>query len=658
MATMQTPLRIGTLILKNRFVMTPMNTNYSDANGCMTPQMEEYYVRRAKGGAGLIVLEAVAVTPGTRNHGVQPMLCDEKYVPAWSNLIERLQSYGAKVSIELAHFGSEATLAPRASASDVSRFPGVEVEVLTKARIRELQEAFVHTALNARMAGADAVTLHGAHGYLLAEFMSPLYNHRTDEYGGCLENRMRFVTELLAMLREALGPRYPIMVRYSVDEFVTGGRDAEESQKVAVLLEQAGASAIDLSAGVPNTYTFTNPPNGLGDTSCMLIEKAAAVKKCVHIPVICANTIRHPEEIKRILAEEKVDLIGLARPLLADPDFPNKAMAGRDEEIRPCLSCQHCFRTLDSGRTLRCAVNPETGREYAYHVIQKQTPKRLLVVGGGPAGMETARVAALEGHTVFLCERADRLGGSLVAASIPPNKGKIADLIRWYEHQLKLLGVKVYLNTAATPEFIAACNVDKVVCACGTDYMRCIEGSDRASVLTVIEALTEPKRVGKNVVIIGGGASGCEAAEFFAGEHISLRWTGKDGVSGPLLYERTEHPEIPVEHNVTLVEMLPQVASDMDEFNKELMRVALKEKNVRILAGARVERVLDGAVHLIDAQGQEQHLAADTVVLAAGLMPRQCAAADAEPAGDSVKPGRIGDATYSAYALARRLFED
>ena len=205
--TMSTPLRIGTMVLKNRLVMTPMNTNYSDSNGCLTPQMEEYYVRRAKGGVGLIVLEAVSVLPDTRNHGVQPMLWDEKYVPAWSNLIERLQSYGAKVSIELAHFGSEATLAPRCSSSNVSRFPGVEVEALSKERIREIQNAFVTTACNAKMAGADGVVLHGAHGYLIAEFLSPLYNHRTDEYGGCLENRMRFVTELMAMLRAKLGDR-------------------------------------------------------------------------------------------------------------------------------------------------------------------------------------------------------------------------------------------------------------------------------------------------------------------------------------------------------------------------------------------------------------------------------------------------------------------
>lgn len=652
--TMTTPLRIGTMVLKNRIVMTPMNTNYSDSNGCLTPQMEEYYVRRAKGGAGMIVLEAVSVMPDTRNHGVQPMLWDEKYVPAWSNLVERLQSYGCKVSIELAHFGSEATLAPRMSSSQVTRFAGAQVEEMSVDRIHEVQRAFVQTAKCAKMAGVDAITLHGAHGYLIAEFMSPAYNKRTDEYGGCLENRMRFVTELLAMLRQELGARFPIMVRYSVDEFITGGRTPEESVEVAKYLENAGASAIDLSAGIPNTYIFTNPPNGLGDTACMLIEKAAAVKRAVTIPVICANTIRYVSEIEQILAEEKVDLIGLARPLLADPDFPNKAMTGRQEEIRPCLSCQHCFRTLDSGRSLRCAVNPETGREYAYGEIRRQTPRKVLVVGGGPAGMEAARVAALEGHDVTLVEKTGRLGGSLIAASIPPNKAKIADLVVWYETQLKRLQVKVLLNTEPTQELLATLQPEQVIAGCGAEYMRRICGSDSASVMTAVEALTEPEKVGEHVVIIGGGASGCESAEYFAGEGVELRWLGKEGVCGAMRYERIVHPEAAGSRKVTIVEMLPEVAGDMDEFNREVMRICLKEKGVQVLTGVRVQKITEDSVEIVTSSGENRLLRADTVILAAGLAPRQCVDG-ADPVGDSVKPGRIGDATYSAYARAREI---
>lgn len=654
---MSTQLRIGTMRLKNRFVMPPMNTNYSDSNGCLTPQMEQYYIRRAKGGVGLMVLEAVSVMPDTRNHGVQPMLWDEKFVPAWSNLIEQIQSYGTKVSIEIAHFGSEATLPPRMSASDVSRFPDADVEIMSIGRIREVQQAFVHTIANARMAGADAVTLHGAHGYLLAEFLSPLYNHRSDEYGGSLENRARFVTEIIKMVHEQLNPRFPVIVRYSVDEYVTGGRTVEESVKLAQILEAAGAAAIDLSAGVPNTYLFTNPPNGLGNTACMLIEKAAVVKKAVNIPVICANTIRYPAEIERILAEGKVDLVALARPLLADPDFPKKALAGRDADIRPCLSCQHCFRTLDSGRSLRCAVNPETGREYLSGPLQEQRPLHVLVLGGGAAGMEAARVAALEGHHVTLAEAGGELGGSLIAASIPPNKGKIAELVAWYRGQLAKYGVAVLLNTPASDELIQKLRPDRVLLACGAGYMRRIPGSEGNNVLTAVEALTQPEKVGENVVIIGGGASGCESADFFAGERVELRWLGKEGVSGPLRYEKIEHTEKASGKNVTIVEMLPEIAADMDAYNQELMRVTLMEKGVKTLTGTRVLEI--GAESVRVAAGETKtSLPADTVILAAGLTPKDIALSCTYTLiGDSARPGRIADATFSAYSAARRLYD-
>lgn len=655
--TMSTPIRIGTMLLKNRFVMPPMNTNYSDSNGCLTPQMERYYIRRAQGGVGFMVLEAVSVSPDTRNHGVQPMLWDEKFVPAWSNLIETIQSYGTKVSIEIAHFGSEATLPPRMSSSDVSRFPNAGVEVMSLERIREVQRAFVHTIANARMAGADAVTLHGAHGYLIAEFLSPLYNHRTDAYGGSLENRARFVTEIIEAVHREIDPRYPVIVRYSVDEYVTGGRTVEESAALAKLLEAAGAAAVDLSAGVPNTYTFTNPPNGLGDTACMLIDKAAQVKKAVKVPVICANTIRYPDEIKAILAAGKVDLVALARPLLADPDFPKKAMAGQDADIRPCLSCQHCFRTLDSGRSLRCAVNPETGREYLFGPIQKQTPLKVLVLGGGAAGMEAARVAALEGHSVTLAEAGPTLGGSLVAASIPPNKGKIGKLVEWYCRQLENLGVTVLFDTPASDELVRKLAPDRVLLACGAQYMRRIPGSEGQNVLTAVEALTQPERVGKNVVIIGGGASGCESADFFAGERIALHWLGKEGVAGPLRYEKSVDETKNNGRSVTIVEMLPEIASDMDEFNKELMRVTLHEKGVTALTGTRVIEIGPNSVR-VAAGERETTLPADTVLLAAGLVPKEPALnCRCIPIGDSSKPGRIADASFSAYSAARRLDE-
>lgn len=657
---LSSPIRIGKMIVKNRMVMPPMNTNYSSDTGALTPRMEQYYLRRAQGGVGMMVLEAVAVAPDTRNHGVQPMLYDEKYVPAWSCLIEQLQSYGVKVSIEIAHFGSEATLAPRVSSSDVTRHPGAEVRALDLDGIRAVQRQFVETVKHAKMAGADAVTLHGAHGYLIAEFLSLIYNHRTDAYGGSLENRARFLTELIADIRAEVGPGFPIIVRYSVDEFAEGGRSLEESVELAGILERAGVDAIDLSAGIPAAYIFTNPPHSLGHTACMLAPYAEKVKAAVHVPVICANTIRTPDEVEEILASGKADMVALGRTLLADADFPNKALAGRDSEIRRCMSCQYCFKTLDSGRALRCAVNAETGRECDLLPLRAaEEKKRVAVIGGGPAGMEAARVAALRGHSVTLYEKDTSLGGSLIAAAIPPHKEPIAELVRWYEEQLRLLGVEIRLGQPCTPKQAADCGAQQIAVATGADYLRRIPGSDRANVLTAVEALRNPARAAGRIVIIGGGATGAETAEFFAGDGVELRFRKVDGVAGKLVYDREVRPDAP-QRDVTLVEMLPAICTDMDEFNRAVMLAVLPEKGVKIRAGLMVREISGQGVTVSPAGGGDEELIpADTVILAGGLMPHPIDAEGVDipviPLGDSVKPGRIADALYSAAAQMRRI---
>ncbi|MEA4894986.1 MAG: NAD(P)/FAD-dependent oxidoreductase [Oscillospiraceae bacterium] len=651
------PYRIGNMTVKNRMVMPPMNTNFSDENGCLTPQMESYYIRRAKGGAGLIVLEAVSVSPNSRNHGVQPMLYDEKFVPRWSNLIEQLHSYGAKVSVEIAHFGSEATLEPRISASNVTRFDPKTVKEMTQEDIREVIKEFAVTIANAKMAGADAVTLHGAHGYLIAEFMSPLYNKRADSYGGSLENRMRFAVEIIKEAKKLVGEGFPIIVRYSVSEFAEGGRTPNESVEAAKILEREGAAAIDLSAGIPNAYIFTNPPNGLGDTSCMLAPYAELVKKAVKIPVIVSNTIRTPDEAEAILEKGQADFIGLARPMLADADYCRKALEGRDEDIRHCLSCQHCFRTLDSGCSLRCAVNPETGREYIYGDIEKApVSKKVAVIGGGPAGMESARVAALMGHSVTLFEKEDKLGGSLLAAAIPPNKEKIGWLVNWYVRQLEKLNVRVRLNTLADEVLLKKEGFEAVMLTAGAEYVRRIKGCDQSSVVTAIDVLMNKTSVGEKIVIIGGGATGCETADWLLGDAVELKFTKVDGVAGELLFDKKVNGR--PSHDVTIVEMLPDIATDMDEFNRHIMHILLPEKGAKILTGTMVEEIANGGVRVVDRKtGEKTMLKADTVILAGGLRPRTMDLSDFESdlAGDSEKPGRIADAVFSAYARTRRI---
>ncbi len=654
-------IRIGNMWVNNRIVMAPMNTNYSSASGELTLQMEEYYVRRAKGGVGLIVLEAVSVSPSSKNHGVQPMLYDEKYIPYWSNLIERLHSFGVKVSIEIAHFGSEAALPPRESASDISRFPDAHVHVMTPKEIKRIQESFVKTVCNAKIAGADAVTLHGAHGYLIAEFMSPLYNNRTDEYGGCLENRLKFVTEIIEMCHEKTGPAYPVIVRYSVDEFAEGGRTVQESVEVAKILEAAGAAAIDLSAGIPNAYIFTNPPNSLGDTANFLADWSKQVKAAVHIPVICANTIRKKRDIEDILENGKADMVALARPMLADPDYARKALQGRWEDIRQCLSCQYCFKTLDSGKSLRCAVNPETGREYMYKGEEERTakPTKILIIGGGVAGMETARGAAAKGHEVILCEKEKFLGGTVNTAAIPPHKEKLAGLVEWYRNQLKKHKITIMTDTEADDSLIREIKPDIVVVAAGAYYVRRIPGSGGKNVITAVEALNHPEIVGDNVVIIGGGATGCESAEYFSYRGLELCFRGVRGVDGELFYDKIINERGKKGRKVTLLEMMPEIASDMDEFNGKVIKITLRENGVDVLTSMMVEEIREGSVSVKNVMnGEVKEIDADTVILAGGLCPEKVVGESGMQVywiGDSNKPGRIADALYDAYALVKRL---
>jgi 2,4-dienoyl-CoA reductase-like NADH-dependent reductase (Old Yellow Enzyme family)/NADPH-dependent 2,4-dienoyl-CoA reductase/sulfur reductase-like enzyme len=655
-------IKIGGMTVKNRLVMAPMNTNYSNENGAVTPQMEEYFVRRARGGVGLIVLEAVSVSPDSKNHGVQPLLCDEKFIPAWSNIVDRIHSYGTKVSVEITHYGSEAVLPPRVSCSKIGRFGSETVKPLTLEEIAEIENSFVRSALCAKKAGVDAITLHGAHGYLIAQFLSPLYNKRTDRYGGALENRMRFLTEIISKCRAELGDRFPVMVRYSVSEFTAGGRDLEESVKIAALLEAAGVSAIDLSAGIPAAYIFTNPPYSIPGTRCFLAPYSAEVRKAVHIPVICANGIRTADDVDYMLNSGSADMAALGRTLIADPDFCSKILSGHGNEVRPCLSCQYCFQTLDSGRSLRCTVNAETGREYLYPVVDKTNePKNVTIIGGGPAGMEAARVAALRGHIATIIEKEEKLGGTLRAACVPPHKEKISQLIEWYESELKRLDVRIRTGRDVSKNLDEVKNQPYVLKAIGAKYIRRITGSEGGNILTATEALLNPSLVGERVVIIGGGVSGCETAEFLSDVKLDIRFAGIENVTGGLVYGVDRQSSGESVRKISVVEMLDDICPEMDEYNKPIMKISLKERDIDLLTGTMVKEITPEGVMTCDIKtGRERFIEADTVILAGGLESARIDIGDNvfledSSIGDSNKPGRIADAIYDGYIKARRL---
>lgn len=655
------PIQIGSMTVKNRIVFPPMNTNLTSEDGCVTPELEAYYLRRARGGAGLIILEAASVSKDSRNHPRQPMICDRKYTASWARLAEKLHRYQTRLSIELVHYGSEASIPPRVSPSGISKYKENPGKILTVEEIHRIQEQFVDAAVFAKQAGIDAITLHACHGYLIAEFLSPVFNQRTDQYGGSFENRCRFLLEIIEKCKAALGPKYPVMVRYSANEYVEGGRGMEESVELAKVLEAAGVAAIDISASQPSAYLMTTPPYCLPHTKGLLAPYSAAIKKAVKIPVFTAIGIRDPELAEEILEEGKADLIALGRPQIADPEYAGKVLRGEPEKIRHCLSCEYCLDTLDDDRQICCAVNPEAGREAEFDgVCKADIQKGVVVIGGGPAGMEAARTAALRGHDVILVEKRSALGGTLNAAKLPPNKEMIGRLVEWYERELKSLGATVYLDMEATEEKIREMGPDILFLASGSHYIKRIKGSDLPNVINAYDALTHPERVGQKVVIVGGGASGAEAAEYFSGALAEVECLGADGIGGNLRFS-VKKREGEARRQITIVEMLDSICSDMDVFCKETVLFTLEQNGVQFRASCRVEEITEEEVRIFDQKkGQEEILKADTVILAGGLKSNDTERFQEMDCpvirlGDAQKPGKIKDALYSAYVEAARI---
>jgi 2,4-dienoyl-CoA reductase-like NADH-dependent reductase (Old Yellow Enzyme family)/thioredoxin reductase len=624
------PGRIGSLELKNRLVMPPMATNYALKNGEVTQRQIDYYEERAKGSVGLIIVEfSVVDSPIGKGAMRQIAIDDDKFIPGLSKLAKAIKRHGAGVAIQLHHAGRQASskitghqpVAP-------SPIPGSEGEKpreLTPEEIAALIARFAAAAERATKAGFDGVEIHGAHGYLISQFLSPLSNHRHDTYGGSVENRARLLTDIIKASRERIGKDYPLWCRLSAMEIsADGGITPEETQIVARLAEKAGVDAIHVSAhqvGPARRPPMAQPP-------CNFVPYAQAVKEVVSVPVIAVSRIP-PEIAEDVIRDGKADFVSIGRQLLVDPYLPQKAQAGKIEDIRPCIYCLTCLDSISWRREgVCCVVNPTLGRERDFELKPAKSPKKVVVVGGGPGGMEAARVAALRGHKVVLFDEGEELGGQLLLAAKPPFKETLETFRQYLVKQVTKLGVELRLRQKFTIGMAKELKPDVVVLATGvTPLIPQIPGIRSKKVIQASQVLMGAE-TGERVVVIGGELVGCETAL--------------------LLMERGK--------KVTIMRRGPELATKVHRLIREPMLARLKYKGASILTGVEYQEIRDASVVIKTATGEKKIIEADTVVLAAGAVPNtelrdalKGKVAQVLSVGDCVEPRSIMEAVEEGF---------
>jgi len=624
---LMTPLSIRGMTLRNRVVMPPMQTNFRLLN----PVARGYHVERARGGVGLIIPGAIPVDP-FRSDKIVKGLRD------W--IVAPVHEQGAKIGVQIWH----GNLFPCGDASGtwVAPSPGVrwhgapEAQIdcreLKAKEIKEIISAFVSAAVRARETGFDMVELHGAHGYLIHQFFSPIDNWRTDEYGGDLWRRMRFGLELAEAVRRAVGDDYPVFWRMSAAEDRPGGITLEESIKFAQALETAGIDCIDVSFGPARGLAGTIP--GPEHSEGAFVQLAEAVKRHVHMPVIAVGGIHNPEFAEAVLAQGKADLIALGRQHIADPFWVKKAAEGRTEDIRPCLQCNTCIEKYALGEPIRCAINAATSREEECALRPASQARSVLVVGGGPAGMEAAVTAAERGHRVILAEEENRLGGQLQVAAVPPYKERIRTFVEYQKHQLKRAGVEVKVGRKMTSTDVEEMKPDIVVLATGAVPAKLdIPGADGGNVAKAVDVLSGQRDAGQKVVILGGGLVGCETAEFLAAKG----------------------------RKVTVIEILAQLAADMLPKGREQKVDKLRLAGVGFHTRMKAEGITEKGVKAIR-NGEPFFFEADTVVLAVGMVADDNLGPQLKEKGkkvyvigDAAQPGKIIDAVYAGARVGREI---
>lgn len=627
------PGTVAGVELRNRVIMPPMGTALATPDGHFSDRQAAYYAERARGGTALVVTELTSVCSAFESMGGLARLDDDACIPGLAGVVDAVHAAGGLLAVQLTpgQGRNNPTFTPErppVSASDNPDYwdPTTPCRPLETHEVQALVQAMADAAVRAVAAGADWIDIHGHTGYLIDQFLGRQWNRRTDQYGGSVENRTRFATEIIQAVKAA-APGVPVSFRLSVDNHVAGGRDVAEAQQIAVLLQEAGLDLLMADDGSYDVMDWVFPPYYLGD-ACML-PAARAMKQVLRIPVMAVGNLT-PETAEAALAAGDADYVGIGRGLIADPAWVDKLATGRRLDIRPCIRCnQMCIGNEFAGASIGCAVNPEAGQELTRTVAPTDTPKRVVIVGAGPAGLEAARVAALRGHHVDLYDQADHLGGVLWPAATPDFKRELRSMVDWWGRQLADLPVTVHLRTrieATSPELTGA---DEIIVATGSvPFLPPVPGLDGANVVEVL-AVHQGAPVGHRVVVAGGGLSGADLA-------LELAREG---------------------HDVTIVEMAGDLARDMLFLNKLPLVRQLAEAGVRVLTGHTATSVDAGGL-TADGPDGPVRVEADTVVAAFGVRPATGLAEalagriGVRAVGDCVTPAKVGEAVNAGYLAA------
>ena len=636
-----TPFRIGKMEVKNRIVMSPMGLNAAHPDGRIGDDEIDYFEERARGGAGLIIAGCQFLTEELAQGSLEGYLDKTYVIPQLTNLCEAVQKYGTKICAQLScgtgknAFSNMLKDVPVSASPIPSMFnPDLLCRALTVEEIHEIMKQFNFSAKLLKNAGFDAIEVHAHAGYLVDQFMSAVWNKRTDEYGGTPEKRMRFAIETVQSIRDAVGPDFPILFRIACKHHFEGGRTIEETVPMLKMLEDAGVDALDIDSGSYENIEYIFPPAYLGD-ACME-DVCEPARKAVSIPIL--NSGNHtPETAVRLIESGNADFVMFGRPLIADPEIPEKLLKGKRKEVRPCIRCNDdCIGRIITRLTkISCSVNPIAGFEERIKDQKDEESKKVVVIGGGPGGMEAARSAAIAGHKVKLFEKDNSLGGQLKSAATPDFKSQLRELVEWYRHQMVIHNVDVHLNTEVTEDMPELDEADAIIVATGAvPLMPGIKGIENA--VDIITAHENPDKLkGERIVYCGGGLSACDSA-------LEIAMEGKKAV---------------------IVEMLDEVAIDDHFINKAALIPMLKRYGVEIYTGHKVIEITSKGVKALTTDGKEVSIEGDTVVAALGMKPNNSIAEKiaskyhlkTRVIGDCKRIGKVGNAIREGFYAGRYI---